>query len=59
MMSLYRHKDGGLDGVRCGFYVPGTINRVTLTWDSVDCPDCLAVKKDWEPMSVTIDTRGD
>ena len=58
--SLYRHKDAGLDGVRCGFYLGGwTSVRVALTWDSVTCPDCLKLKEPWEPNTVVIDTRGD
>jgi hypothetical protein len=55
-VSLYRHKDD----VRCEFYMgPWTNVRIALTWDSVTCPDCLALKKDWEPETVTIDTKGD
>lgn len=59
-VSLYRHKDGGLDGTRCGFYQGSyTTVRVALTWDSVTCPDCLKLREDWEPDTVVIDTRGD
>lgn len=58
--SLYCHKEAGLDGVRCGFYLgPWVSIRAALTWDSVTCPDCLKLKESWEPDTVFIDTRGD
>lgn len=58
--SFHVHKDGGMQGVRCGFYIGGwTTVRVALTWDSVTCPDCRKLKKDWEPETQYIDTRGD
>lgn len=54
--SLYRHKED----VRCGFYMGGWVSvRIALTWDSVTCPDCLKLKKESEPWSQYIDTRGD
>lgn len=58
--STYRHKEAGLDGVRCGFYAgPWTVTRTALTWDSVSCPDCRKLKKNWEPETQSIDTKGD
>lgn len=58
--SLYRHKDNGLFGVKCGFYMgPWTTVRVALTWDSVTCQDCRKLKQNWEPETQYIDTRGD
>lgn len=58
--SLYTHKEAGLDGVRCGFYLgPWVTIQVALTWDSVTCPDCRKLKQSWEPETQFIDTRGD
>jgi hypothetical protein len=53
------HMSAGLDGVRCGFSGRGKTIRMSLSWDSVTCPDCLAQKRDVEPWSVDIDTHGD
>lgn len=58
--SLETHKFAGLDGVRCGFYLgPWVTIRTVLSWNSVTCPECLALKQDWEPTIEHVDTRGD
>lgn len=57
--SLYTHYFDGMNGNRCGFYMgPWVSTRGAITWDSVTCPDCLKLKKDHEPWTVQIDTRG-
>lgn len=54
------HKFAGLDGLKCGYHSkPKETVRITLSWDSVTCPDCLAKKQDSEPWKADIDTRGD
>lgn len=57
---LYTHYFDGLNGNRCGIH-PGPFISINgaITWDSVTCADCLALKKDYEPWSPHIDTRGD
>lgn len=58
--SLYAHKEAGLDGVRCGYYLgPWTTVRAAISWSDVTCPDCLKLKEEWEPQTVVVDTRGD
>jgi len=57
--SIYKHYFAGLDGSRCGFYSPCETTQVALTWDSVTCPDCLKLKRESEPWTIDIDTRGD
>ena len=57
--SVYRHMFGGLDGVRCGVHSSTWSIKTTLSWDSVNCPDCLKTKKDCEPWNVFIDTKGE
>lgn len=58
----YRHKFEGLRGVRCGYrssdpcIIP---TPISLSWDSVTCPACRKLKQDWEPETITIDTKGD
>lgn len=54
-----KHYFDGLNGIRCGQYMKGQSARASLNWDSVDCPDCLALKRAEEPWTVQIDTRGD
>lgn len=47
-------------GIRCGYQAkPKETVRISLSWDSVTCPDCLAKKQDYEPWKADIDTRGD
>lgn len=54
------HKFGGLNGLRCGYQPkPFETTKISLTWDSVTCPDCLAKKRETEPWTTDIDTRGD
>lgn len=58
--SLYTHYFDSLTGNRCGIYVKPFVSiRGAITWDSVTCPDCLKLKRDYEPWTVEIDTRGD
>lgn len=54
-----RHFSGGWD-IRCGYQAkPKQDLHISLSWDSVTCPDCLAKKQDSEPWKAEIDTRGD
>ncbi len=56
--TLYTHHVGGLDGVRCGYYLgPWVIIRCAAAWGGVTCPDCLKLKESWEPE--TVPTMGD
>ena len=58
--TLYCHYFDGLNGNRCRIQTrPFIAIRSTLTWDTTDCPDCLALKRPTEPWTVQIDTRGD
>lgn len=54
-----RHMTAFLEGVRCGFLGHGKPVSITLTWDTVTCPACLAKKRPEEPWTQEIDTRGD
>lgn len=57
--TLYTHYLDGLNN-RCGIHPRPFISiRAAITWDYVTCPDCLKLKKDYEPWTVQIDTRGD
>ena len=55
-----RHMFGGLNGTKCG-YMPKSkeSTRISLSWDSVTCPDCLAKKREDEPWTADIPTQGD
>ena len=55
-----RHMFGGLQGTKCGYMSKGKEStRISLSWDSVTCPDCLAKKRDDEPWATDIDTKGE
>ena len=58
--TLHIHCFDGLNGHRCGLYIrPFIKTRCAITWDEVTCPMCLMMKKEDEPWSVEIDTKGD
>lgn len=53
------HKFAGLEGVRCGLYIPGETQHISLSWDTVTCKNCLKRKESWEPDYEIVDTKGD
>ncbi len=54
-----RHMCAFLNGVRCNYRGKNKPVKVSLSWDSVTCPSCLALKKDSEPWTTDIPTQGD
>lgn len=54
---MMRHYFDGLEGVRCRSEDKDL--KIGLSWDTITCPSCRALKRADEQETRMIDTRGD